>query len=86
MEAKVGDVMTEKAARRGARCTHPHNPFATVADRTVVAKIAGSTQGRWICIDCGELPVNNLEANCHEAEKPKHRLAWRGHTGRLEEP
>lgn len=41
--------------------------------------------GQWICIDCGELPPNNMSAWWHADSHPKHRLAWLT-AGRIEEP
>ena len=83
-EAKVGDKLSRKAltvlSKRGL-------PYSNV----VGDKTAGQ-QGQWFCIDCGELPMNNMQAQSHAgsekfASNPDHRMAWRNfESGKLEAP
>jgi hypothetical protein len=84
--AKAGDKITERARRAlRRRLGGGRMPLEAIQDE-VVAKSAGD-RGQWFCIDCGELPRNNLEAHSHQEESPKHRLAWRDFTsGKIEEP
>lgn len=83
-EAKLGDKCSRKAlsvlTKRGLNY-----------DGEVHEKTDGS-QGQWFCIDCGELPMNNMQAQSHAgsekfAEFPKHRMAWRNfESSKLEVP
>lgn len=79
MKAKAGDKFT-KAARK-----HRY-AGALFPDEPVQPKAPG-TKGQWVCITCGDLPQNNWQANTHEEEHPKHKLAWRNfESGKVEEP
>lgn len=86
-QVKVGDKITAKA---GAKLRRTFNDavfrcfFGTDEKCTVREKSAGDN-GQFICIDCGDLPQNNMMAQSH----PKsHRIAWRNfdRDGRLEVP
>ena len=79
MLAKSGDKMTAKAGaalcRAGLRLTE---------ELTVVQPKAPGEKGQWVCIDCGALPENNMQAHSHTKS---HRLAWRSFdSGNIEAP
>lgn len=73
--AAVGDVLS---ARAGAKLRRTLNAdvfrarFGTRELCTVRPKGEGQ-DGQWICIDCGELPANNLQVHGHPRS---HRIAW----------
>lgn len=78
--AKAGDVVTAKALKALARA-------GGHAVETIVRPKTEGNAGQWFCIDCGELPQNNMGAWGHAEAHPKHRFAWRNFkSGELEEP
>lgn len=77
--AKAGDKLSKKANDRLFK------QFKIVLG-DVEPKSSGNS-GQWLCIDCGELPQNNMMAWAHSDQHPKHRFAWRNFdSGKLEEP
>lgn len=80
--AKEGEKISTKARERLAGLMRI--PVSFVPQK-VQPKRDGQ-QGQWVCADCGEPFPNNMSAMSHGDEKPKHRLAWRGATGDLEQP
>lgn len=85
--AKAGDVISADARRRLAKLLGGPRRLAISAIQIAVAPKSAGTNGQWICIDCGELPQNNMQAWGHMDERPGHRLAWRNfESGKIEEP
>lgn len=83
--AKVGDVISEKARKAYAKALGGRVPLAAI-ETHVTTKTEGQG-GQWFCIDCGAFPENQFMAGSHERDKPKHRLAWRSaSSGNVEEP
>ena len=52
---------------------------------TVVAP-CGAQDGQWLCVVCGEVFPNNLQAHSHVSEKKGHKLAWRCSCSQVESP
>ena len=92
--AKAGDKISAKASAK-LRKSDPHGHFfpgvsgrmpeAEAKEWCTVAPKSTGDHGQWVCIDCGELPQNNMMAQSHASS---HRVAWRNadNDGRLEEP
>jgi hypothetical protein len=77
MEAKAGDEVSKKAL--GKLVARLRGPSPAV--NRVVQPKTETEGGQWFCIDCGELPQNNMEAHSHAgdskyASHPGHRLGW----------
>lgn len=79
--AKSGDMISAKA---GAKLRKRFRGLFDSREACLVHPKSEGDGGQWLCIDCGEVFANNLEASSH----PKsHRLAWRSFTsGKLEVP
>ena len=78
--AKEGDVLSARAGaklRKSLPAALFQARFGTREKCTVRAKGAGQ-QGQWICVDCGELPENNMQVHGHAKS---HRIAWLGPEG-----
>lgn len=80
LAAKAGERVSLRAINRVSKLTRGR----TSLGHTVEPK-SPEPGGQWICIDCGELPQNNMSAWQHADAHPKHRLAWLI-AGRIEEP
>lgn len=83
MNAEPNERISPKARQRLAALQRI--PLASVQE-TVESKSSGD-RGQWLCITCGALPQNQLEAGSHERKYPRHRFAWRSFvSGRIEAP
>lgn len=81
--AETDEAIAPKARKRLASLLRM--PLDAI-QKTVGPKTPGDT-GQWLCITCGALPQNQIEAGSHERQNPKHRFAWRSFTsGRIEAP
>jgi len=74
--AKAGDRLSAKAIKRLEKTNARIGGFVAQWGDTVQPYNPEHRDGRWLCIDCGERPQNNMGAHSH-AEKPgAHRFAW----------
>ena len=72
-EAKAGDELTAKAA---AKLRKKHRMMAevlTTKESCVVQTKTKAKDGQWICITCGDVFDNNMQAHGHPVS---HKLAW----------
>jgi hypothetical protein len=68
-DAKPGDELSAEAIKA---------LYQGRSEFLVVDKCAHpSPAGRWVCIDCGEVMLNNMMAGCHEKDNKNHRIAWK---------
>lgn len=83
MKAKAGDPITDEARERLGRACGMPGPWP---DSKVATKTDG-TAGQWVCVTCGESFHNNMQANGHYEDMPKHLLAWLSSASQnIEEP
>jgi hypothetical protein len=78
-KATPGTKISEKARKALIRVFGERH--ASTVPACVAAKAENpSGRGSWVCVDCGYLPCNNMDAWSH-AEKhttrSPHRFAWR---------
>lgn len=80
--AKTGEEISPRAASKLRKTTHFFERILTSKEACTIAPKSESQNGQWVCVDCGEVFQNNMQAHGHTSS---HRRAW--WTGeRFEEP
>ncbi len=80
--AKAGEVVSPKAAAKLRKRHRFFEHVLSTKEGCTIYPDSKQSGGQWVCVDCGEIFMNNLGAQGHAKS---HRRAW--WTGeRFEEP